>query len=96
MVIFRDRLSRLTRREVTTMDDKSTKRGANRLRTAPPRMTGKDIRALGRMRVQLTRSDLEHVAELLRAGMVLTKDRRPVSRNLRAAMTKLGVETRGL
>jgi hypothetical protein len=78
------------------MDEKTTRRGANGLRTTPPRMTGKDIRALGRMQVQLTRSDLEHVPELLRAGMVLTKDRRPVSRNLRAAMTKLGVDTRGL
>jgi hypothetical protein len=96
MRTIRDRLSRLTGQKVSTMDERTMKRATTGLRTKPPRMTGKDIRALGRIRVQMTKQELEQVADLLRAGQVLTRDRRPVSRNLRAAMTKLGVDHRGL
>lgn len=59
-------------------------------------MTGAEIRALGRMRVTLTRSDLEDLARLITAGRALLRDAKPVSKNLRTAMTKLGIDTRGL
>jgi hypothetical protein len=66
------------------------------MRLTPPRLTGEQLRAKGRARVTLTTAELEHVARLLRAGRVLTNDRLDVSKNLRAAMTKMGVDTRGV
>jgi hypothetical protein len=83
------------------MDDNNDKRqkspaqpvgfGAN-----APRITSQYLRQRGKIGLTLTRADLEHLAELIRAGRVLTKDYRDVSKNLRQAMSKLGVETRGL
>jgi hypothetical protein len=66
------------------------------MRTTPPRLTGADIRAKGALRVGLTTADLEQLARLLRAGKVLLNDHRSVSRNLRQAMARLGVDTSGL
>ncbi len=77
-----------------TTDD--TQRDDRGLRTTPPRLTGADIRAKGTMRVSLTTAELEHVARLIRAGKVMLNDNRIVSKNLRQAMTRLGVDTSGL
>jgi hypothetical protein len=66
------------------------------MRLTPPRLTGEQLRAKGHTRVSLTTAELEHLARLVRAGRVLTNDRLDLSKNLRTAMTKLGVDTRGL
>ena len=73
-----------------------TQRDGRGLRTTPPRLTGADIRTKGALRVSLTTAELEHVARLVRAGKVLLDDNRSVSKNLRQAMTRLGVDTSGL
>ena len=65
-------------------------------RTEPPRLTGADIRARGKIRVTLTRGELEQLAQLIRAGHALVNDGKSVSPQLRAAMTRLGVSTHGL
>ena len=65
-------------------------------RTEPPRLTGADIRARGRIRVTLTRAELEQLAQLIRVGHAHLGDGKSVSPQLRAAMTRLGVSTHGL
>ena len=65
-------------------------------RTEPPRLTGADIRARGRIRVTLTTAELEQLAQLIRAGHALVNDGKSVSPQLRAAMTRLGISTHGL
>ena len=65
-------------------------------RTEPPRLTGADIRARGKIRVTLTTGELEQLAQLIRAGHALVNDGKSVSPQLRAAMTRLGVSTHGL
>ena len=65
-------------------------------RTEPPRLTGADLRARGKIRVTLTRGELEQLAQLIRAGHALVNDGKSVSPQLRAAMTRLGVSTHGL
>lgn len=77
------------------MDDKLTK-GPKGLRLTPPRMTRKDLRARGRASVTLTIDELQQLADLVRAGRVLTRDLKSVSKNLRTAMTKMGVDAKGL
>jgi len=66
------------------------------LRNSTVKVTTQYLRQRGKVGMTLTKTELEHVAELIRAGRVLTKDYREVSKNLRQAMTKLGVDTRGL
>ena len=65
-------------------------------RTEPPRLTGADIRARGKIRVTLTKAELDELARLIRAGHALVNDGKSVSPQLRAAMTRLGVSTHGL
>ncbi len=65
-------------------------------RTAPPRLTGADIRARGKMRVTLTKAELDELARLIRVGHAHLGDGKSVSPQLRAAMTRLGVSTHGL
>ena len=65
-------------------------------RTEPPRLTGADIRARGRIRVTLTRAELEQLARLIRVGHAHLGDGKSVSPQLRAAMTRLGISTHGL
>jgi hypothetical protein len=77
------------------MDDKPT-RGPKGLRPTPPRMTSKDLRARGKAGVTLTTDELQHLADLIRAGRVFMRDPRSVGKNLRAAMTKMGIDTKGL
>lgn len=60
------------------------------------RITSQYLRQRGKIGMTLSKADLEHLAELIRAGRVVTKDYREISKNLRQAMTKLGVNTKGL
>lgn len=60
------------------------------------RITSQYLRQRGKVSVTLTRAEFEHLGELIRAGRVVLKDYRPVSKNLRQGMTKVGVDTRGL
>jgi hypothetical protein len=46
--------------------------------------------------VTLTRAELEQLSQLLAAGHVLLRDGHSISPKLKAAMTKLGVPTKGL
>lgn len=62
----------------------------------PPRMTRADWAKRDKTRVTLTRSDLDQLAQLIAAGRVLVRDGRPISPQLKAAMTKLGISTQGL
>ena len=65
-------------------------------RTTPPRLTGADIRARGRIRVTLTTAELDDLARLIRVGHAHLGDGKSVSPQLRAAMTRLGISTHGL
>ncbi len=77
-----------------TADD--TEGNGRGLRPTPPRLTGADIRAKGALHVGLTTAELEQLARLVRAGKVMLNDNRSISKNLRQAMTRLGVDTSGL
>lgn len=79
-----------------SMEEKPTTKLPNNWRQEPPRMTSKDLRQRGKIGVTLTTDELHHVAHLLKVGKIMSNDPRSVSKNLRAAMTKLGVDTTGL
>ena len=66
------------------------------LRPTPPRLTRADLRARGKLRITLTRQELEELARLVRAGKVMLNTDARVSPQLRNAMTRLGVPTWGL
>lgn len=66
------------------------------LRPSTVRVTSQYLRQRGKVGMTLTREDLLQLAELIRAGRVLLKDYRDVSKNLRQAMSKLGIDTKGL
>jgi hypothetical protein len=84
------------RKEVFHTDNKLGTRRPAGLRPTPPRLTRVELQALGRTRVTLTTAELEQLAQLVAAGQVLLRDGRSISRNLRAAMTKMGVNAKGL
>jgi hypothetical protein len=46
--------------------------------------------------VTLTRGELEQLSQLVAAGHILIRDGKSISPKLKAAMTKLGVTTKGL
>jgi hypothetical protein len=77
-------------KEVTPMADRPT----NVL--TPPRMTKADWVRRDKTRVTLTRGELEYLAQLVAAGHALIRDGRSISPLLRAAMSRLGISTRGL
>ena len=62
----------------------------------PPRMTKQEWLRRDKSSVTLTRSELEHIAQLIAVGRVLLRDNRPVPTKLRAALTRLGISTPGL
>jgi len=82
------------------MDEKPTEKGrtANSFGATRPqvRVTTQYLRQRGKVGVTLTREDLTQLAQLIKAGRVWLKDDRSVGKNLRAAMTKMGVDTNGL
>src|SRR5437763_1033303 len=98
---------RIFGREVKKMDkQEDSKRSAqkDKMRAATKdvldsirvKVTSSYLRQKGEVRLKLTRQELEQVAHLVRAGKVLLNDSSTVSRNLRQAMSKLGVDTKGL
>jgi hypothetical protein len=60
------------------------------------RITRQYLHQRGKTSVTLTREELHHLGRLMKAGRILLNDTQPVSPRLRAAMTKLGVDTSGL
>jgi hypothetical protein len=85
---------------VMTMDERpndkvraTTGFGANRPQV---RVTTQYLRQRGKVGVTLTREDLTQLAHLIKAGRVWLQDDRSVGKNLRAAMTKMGIDTNGL
>jgi hypothetical protein len=62
----------------------------------PPRMTRAEWAKRDKTRVTLSRNDLDYLAQVVRAGQVLLRDNRSISAQLKQAMTKLGVSTKGL
>ena len=77
-------------------DDTSVLRTRQGLVPTPPRMTKAEWLKRDRSSVTLSRSDLEQLAQLLAAGRVLLRDSRPISPQLKAAMSRLGIATHGL
>jgi hypothetical protein len=78
-------------------DNEAGERRQHRLvAPTPPRMTRAEWAKRDKTTVTLTRSELEQIAQLIGAGHVLLRDGRSVSPQLRAAMTKLGISTKGL
>ena len=79
------------------MDDQpSTRRTGTPVPPTPPRMTKADWQRRDRTSVTLTRSELEQLGQLIRAGHAQLNDGRPVSPKFRAAMSRLGISTHGL
>ena len=62
----------------------------------PPKMTRAEWLKRDKTTVTLTRAELEQLSQLVAAGHVLIRDAKSVSPKLKAAMTKLGVSTKGL
>jgi hypothetical protein len=60
------------------------------------RATSSYLKTKGRTSVTLTKPELEQLARFIRAGKVLLNDSQSVSKGLRTAMTKLGVDAKGL
>jgi hypothetical protein len=77
-------------------NEEGGKRQSKQFPVTPPRMTKAEWAKRDKTSVTLTRSELEHLAQLIGAGHVLLRDGRSVSPQLRAAMTKLGIPTKGL
>jgi hypothetical protein len=82
--------------DTTTETKKTDKRTAEGLRLTPPRMTKAEWAKRSQTSVTLSRSDLEQLAQLVSIGRQVMRDSRPVSANLKAAMSRLGVSTHGL
>jgi hypothetical protein len=53
-------------------------------------------RARGKVKVTFTTSELEDVAQLIRAGLLARPDYRSISPRLKGAMTTMGISTKGL
>jgi hypothetical protein len=53
-------------------------------------------RARGKVKVTLTTTELEDLAQLVRAGLLARPDYRSISPRLKGAMTTMGVTTKGL
>jgi hypothetical protein len=62
----------------------------------PPRMTKAEWLRREQTKVTLTKSDLDYIAQMMGIGRQVLRDNRPVSRKLKAAMSRLGVSTSGL
>ena len=62
----------------------------------PPKMTKAEWRKRDRTKVTLTRGELDQLSRLVAAGHALLRGEPSISAQLRAAMTKLGIDTKGL
>ncbi len=79
------------------MDKKPTGRAAFfGGKTPKVKVTKQYLRAKGEVRLTLSRSEMEELGDLIRAGHAVLRGRPSVSKSLRAAMSKLDVDTNGL
>lgn len=61
-----------------------------------PKMTKQEWLKRDKTSVTLTRGELEQLAQLVTAGRSLIRDGRSISPKLKAAMSRLGLNTQGL
>lgn len=80
------------------MTDEPTRQSAaaRRIAPTPPRLSKADWQRRDRTTVTLTRSELEQIGQLVRAGHAQLNDGRSISPKFRAALTRLGMSTHGL
>jgi hypothetical protein len=62
----------------------------------PPKLTRADWLKRDKAKVTLTRGELDQLARLVTAGRALLRNEPSISPTLRTAMTKLGMDTKGL
>jgi len=62
----------------------------------PPKMTKAEWLKRTKTTVSLTKAELEQLAGLIAAGHVLLRNEPGVSPKLKAAMSRLGINTKGL
>lgn len=62
----------------------------------PPKMTRAEWRKRDKTKVTLTRGELVQLSRLVAAGHALLRGEPSISSQLKAAMTKLGIDTKGL
>ena len=62
----------------------------------PPKMTKAEWRKRDKTKVTLTRTELDQLSRLVAAGHALLRGEPSISSQLKAAMTKLGIDTKGL
>ncbi len=60
------------------------------------KVTKQYLRAKGAVSLTVTRDELMELGDLIRAGHAVLRNRPSVSKSLRAAMSKLDVDTKGL
>ena len=85
------------RKEVKRMARTDTNGGpARRGVPTPPKMTRQEWLKRDKTTVSLTRGELEQLGKLVSAGHVLLRNEPSISPKLKAAMTRLGINTRGL
>jgi hypothetical protein len=81
------------RKEVNSMPKNQTQRPGL---LTPPKMTRAEWLKRTKTTVSLTKDELEQLARLLAAGHVLLRDEKSVSPKLKGAMSRLGINTKGL
>ena len=77
-------------------DNEVGQRQARQQAPTPPRMTKAEWAKRDKTSITLTRSELEHISQLVAAGKVLLRDGRSISPQLKAALSRLGISTQGL
>jgi hypothetical protein len=81
------------REEVKTMPRNQTLRPGL---PTPPKMTRAEWLKRTKTAVTLTKDELEQLSRLISAGHVLLRDEKSVSPKLKGAMSRLGINTKGL
>lgn len=85
------------RKEVTRMAKHQTQQTTDRRGApTPPKMTKQDWLKRDKTTVSITRGELEQLGKLIAAGRALLRNEPSISPKLRAAMTRLGINTSGL
>jgi hypothetical protein len=89
--------SHLPREEVSSMPKQASEASSiGRLAPTPPRMTRDAWLKRSKTAVTFTKPELEQLARLVSAGHVLLRNEPSVSPKLRAAMSRLGINSKGL
>ena len=85
-----------TQENTSNKQDSTPRSARSRAIPTPPRMTKAEWAKRTKTTVTLTREELEHLGQLIAAGHVLLRNSESVSPRLKTAMTRLGINTRGL